>query len=801
MTNRWSIYFACVFVLFVAGCTQQNNPVVNGTVYFNGSALGDGFSNFSIAVGEGYNVSNWSTDCITLTANGDATVESDILASWDTGCYPDGTHTIRLRVYDNTSMVAEDYVYVSINNVEVSYPLAGGGLPRNMNAPIEGKVWSDAYDAYSFRYGFGDNITSWETDRATSTGNGSRISGTIGFFNTSGLSVGDNVTLEINVSFSSGTSTRENVSFTIDDYQEGWPRAMDADVLNGGYGVTFADLDNDSVLDVIGVSSGSPGPKVFAWHANGSRMAGWPVDVPPGVLQNITGGLLSLDYLTHPAVGDVDGEPGLEIFVVHVDLFYPYHRVYAWHANGTPLTGWPITITGVVYNSPTLVDLTGDGRREIIVAGIYGYEGIENMSEYATDPREALYAFYANGSTVDGFGSDLYTVANHTGLSIAGVSAADVDEDGSPELLTNYFFIDQDGNIQESRLYLVNASGESLTGWPLAVNDTLTYDSVFGDVDADGTYEIVSYGLGYNNTDDHHIYVFELNGSISPGWPAALNETHTTSPLTMHSPLALGNLDDDAYLEVVINTRQRIYVWEHDGSLRNGFPVEPNVSSSYAPVLADLDGDEQTDILIVGGSDLYAYDAQGDSISGWPKTCLNGIPRYTPAVDDVDADGDIEIAVGGYGATSDPYEPSQGYMILYDYPASYNESHAYWKEYRGDSLRTAAASTTTTSIPTHYVNITNTTYQPADITINRGDIVVWTNLDTLTHTVTSDTGGFFDSGDIAADASWNRSFNSIGNHTYHCTYQLGYNGSVYVLTPQSFGLAGGWNLTALAVTP
>ncbi len=73
-----------------------------------------------------------------------------------------------------------------------------------------------------------------------------------------------------------------------------------------------------------------------------------------------------------------------------------------------------------------------------------------------------------------------------------------------------------------------------------------------------------------------------------------------------------------------------------------------------------------------------------------------------------------------------------------------------------------------------YVDIVNFAYIPNDITIQMGDTVYWTNLDSVLHTVTSGTDctsdGLFDSGDLAGGDEWSYTFESAGEYPYFCLY-------------------------------
>ncbi len=73
-----------------------------------------------------------------------------------------------------------------------------------------------------------------------------------------------------------------------------------------------------------------------------------------------------------------------------------------------------------------------------------------------------------------------------------------------------------------------------------------------------------------------------------------------------------------------------------------------------------------------------------------------------------------------------------------------------------------------------YVDIVNFAYIPNDVTIQVGDTVYWTNLDSVLHTVTSGTDctsdGLFDSGDLASGDEWSYTFESAGEYPYFCLY-------------------------------
>jgi len=68
---------------------------------------------------------------------------------------------------------------------------------------------------------------------------------------------------------------------------------------------------------------------------------------------------------------------------------------------------------------------------------------------------------------------------------------------------------------------------------------------------------------------------------------------------------------------------------------------------------------------------------------------------------------------------------------------------------------------------THMIAISNFKFAPATLTVNSGDSVVWKNADVAPHTAT---GKGFDSGTIAAGASWRFTANKKGTYSYICSF-------------------------------
>lgn len=65
------------------------------------------------------------------------------------------------------------------------------------------------------------------------------------------------------------------------------------------------------------------------------------------------------------------------------------------------------------------------------------------------------------------------------------------------------------------------------------------------------------------------------------------------------------------------------------------------------------------------------------------------------------------------------------------------------------------------------VTIQNYAFDPSNLTIKTGTTVTWTNMDSVNHTVTSDTG-LFDSGELGKGSTFSYTFTKAGVYTYYC---------------------------------
>jgi len=71
---------------------------------------------------------------------------------------------------------------------------------------------------------------------------------------------------------------------------------------------------------------------------------------------------------------------------------------------------------------------------------------------------------------------------------------------------------------------------------------------------------------------------------------------------------------------------------------------------------------------------------------------------------------------------------------------------------------------------THEVEIIDFAYFPAELTVRKGDVVVWANRDSALHTVSSESGSELDSGTLSKDGSYSHTFMEEGVFSYYCVF-------------------------------
>jgi hypothetical protein len=411
--------------------------------------------------------------------------------------------------------------------------------------------------------------------------------------------------------------------------------------------------------------------------------------------------------LSAPRIADVDGDGIDDIVVSTYDPVDPYSagRVYVFDMNGNVLSGWPKTTVGPVPASPAVADIDNNGDLEVIVGSWYrAYVWNHDGSAYPNWPKyigsynspaiadvdddgdleiiysttsKQLYVWHHDGTTLPNWP---YTAPE----TIQSPAVADVDGDDALDIVAGTYT----GPVGPDpfEMYVWELNGTVVSGWPVATSGTVKASAALGDVDNDGEVEIV--GCAYHTSNNDYLYVWDAEGNLEAGWPVQAEYIRLSSP-------ALGDLDGDGDLEIVIGGlyhatfREEVFAFDHDGTAVAGWPVildftgnHGNINSS--PVIADIDGDPtQVEIVVKVWDNFFALHADGSIVDGFPYYLSDqnhsGTHTPSPAVGDLDHDGDVEyVFVSNFGT-----------VAFFDEPHVYYPGLGYWPMFQHDAWNTA----------------------------------------------------------------------------------------------------------------
>ena len=215
-------------------------------------------------------------------------------------------------------------------------------------------------------------------------------------------------------------------------------------------------------------------------------------------------------------------------------------------------------------------------------------------------------------------------------------------------------YINANGKALVTAEYLDNLKNNSarsvdpmeIEGWPVAgITGTAQRASRVIDIDLDGTNEII---FNTGNT----VRVFTPDGLPKTGWPSTVG----ADPL--EGAPVVGNIDSDPELEIVVHTtffgiRGGLYAFDHDGSLMPGFPILwPDGGPQKEPLLENIDSDPELEIIShvnnFPTSFVYAYNGDGSLDPDWSNINLDYIPGSGCSSGDITGDGIPEIIACTY---------------------------------------------------------------------------------------------------------------------------------------------------------
>ncbi len=326
-------------------------------------------------------------------------------------------------------------------------------------------------------------------------------------------------------------------------------------------------------------------------------------------------------------------------------------------------TGW--------FASPLVADLDGDGRAELVLA----HEGV---------------------SVHDAAGKRLARAG--TERVYAPHAIVDLDGDGKPEIIAGI----------RHQVFVYGYAHGMLTarpGWPASTERAGQKPEVRGlavaDLDGDGQKEVIATTTQTQPTKDGGAQVFvwgadgrlfQPAGGATPAWPrydAERGAGHDADRNGLGHQgygcygenVAVGNLDDDPELEIVVTyDNHRVQVFDPDG-------VALDASAYYTNRESDFSGQRLTYGQFIRFYDpaveaRHYHDHAGD----WPGPATDEWLQWTaspPTLADLDGDGHAEILGAPNVEKHEPYVTQAYALVVLDGAqgggARAGERHAGWE--------------------------------------------------------------------------------------------------------------------------
>ncbi len=295
------------------------------------------------------------------------------------------------------------------------------------------------------------------------------------------------------------------------------------------------DVDGDHQPEIfIGGNDG----RLHGWQRDGKYVAGFPIDLGYRVWSSpviIADSLLAIGGHEQMFVCDRRGQPApgwpqrmqgwaMATPAWHEDLLVittltpgeaSRGYVYAWHLSGAPYPGFPIRLPMDAPASPSLADLNGDGRVEIIAGDEGGFLHVlqREGSELPPFPRLVGKGIHANPVI------------------------ADLDQDGTFDLI----FATTDGAV-----HAWSATGDCLLGWPVRLGYEMNSSPAVVALAGGGFGVIIGGG-------DHLLHGFAADGRPLSGFPVACGAEMHASPL-------VADLDGNGRREIIAGAHNGIHL-------------------------------------------------------------------------------------------------------------------------------------------------------------------------------------------------------------------------------------------------
>ncbi len=423
----------------------------------------------------------------------------------------------------------------------------------------------------------------------------------------------------------------------------------------------FVDFDRDGDFDLL---SERPFSYVQYFRNEGTASVAAFASIGDSV-RDVTGQPVFADRQNIPNVNDIDCDGNWDLFLGRVNGTISRYEVAEMTPDGAPV----FRFLGDRFQGIEIVAQLGSlhGANSMAFADI---DQDNDLDFFWGDFFEPGVLFVENtGSCSEPIlSSEPVPLAMDEEMSTSGYNVPvleDVDSDGdldlfvgvlggafNPNLTTtqNFHFYEKvDGDFihrSERFVYTVDVGSESIPS--------------FADLDGDGDLDLLlANKLDPDDTQSSRLYHFENVGSVQE--PSFQQRAHIPLLTMYHYAPALGDLDADGDLDMLVGTWNRgVALYWNEGTraepefvLQDTTYVRLTRGSNSSPALTDVDGDGDLDLFIgessgelnfyrnVGTAQAPSFDLVSDRFAE-----IDAGRRSFPTFADIDGDGDEDLLLG-----------------------------------------------------------------------------------------------------------------------------------------------------------
>ena len=312
------------------------------------------------------------------------------------------------------------------------------------------------------------------------------------------------------------------------------------------------------------------------------------------------------------AIGDLDGDGWPEVVAAGTNKLTALDGrtgAVVWQSSSLAAS-----MDSLGYNYPSISDMDGDGLPEVTVGNaiLNGADGTvkgrgtkgKGAAPYGGTPSGGYYGTLSVPIDLDGDGQEELVTGNaaynpdgsekwSNGKLDGLVAVADFDGDGEAEI------------VKTSGIYVTGMETDGTEVWgPLTYSGNLGAPAV-DDIDGDGTPDIVFAA-------QNKLTALDWGGATK--WQAPISDSSGAA-----GPV-LFDFDGDGYPEVLYADETSVRFFSGiDGSVKLISTEHASYTILETPVVADVDNDDQVEIVLGHCSWNKSYSVYGDSAGTWPR--------------------------------------------------------------------------------------------------------------------------------------------------------------------------------------